>query len=123
MTNEERETIGKLRLDGLSYGQIAAALGISVNTVKSFCRRHDASKLLCKNCGKSLEQVVGKKPKTFCSDWCRNAWWKSHRNAMRKKAVYTLYCARCGRRFDSYGNKSRKYCSHECYIRDRFDPP
>ncbi|RXM53885.1 RNA polymerase subunit sigma-70, partial [Clostridium tetani] len=26
----------------------------------------------------------------------------------------------CGKEFSAYGNKNRKYCSHNCYIRDRF---
>lgn len=26
----------------------------------------------------------------------------------------------CGKAFVAYGNKDRKYCSHDCYIRDRF---
>ena len=30
------------------------------------------------------------------------------------------YCAYCGQPFQSYGNQTRKYCSHECYIHDRF---
>jgi endogenous inhibitor of DNA gyrase (YacG/DUF329 family) len=123
MTYDEKATVKQLRLDGLSYAQIAAATGISANTIKSFCRRFDASKLLCRNCGKPLEQIAGQKPKTFCGDWCRRAWWKAHRNAMRKKAVYTARCAYCGKHFEGYGNRSRKYCSHACYIKDRFDPP
>ena len=51
---------------------------------------------------------------------CRLAWWNEHRDSMNRKAVYRLTCAYCGEVFDSYGNKSRKYCSHACYIKDRF---
>jgi len=32
----------------------------------------------------------------------------------------TMTCARCGKEFTSYGNKNRKYCSHDCYIKARF---
>ncbi len=29
-------------------------------------------------------------------------------------------CPRCGSTFRAYRNRNRKYCSHECYIADRF---
>ena len=37
-----------------------------------------------------------------------------------KERGYKLKCAYCGKDFISYGNKKRKYCSHYCYIHDRF---
>lgn len=37
-----------------------------------------------------------------------------------RKAVYAYTCAHCGKPFTAYGNKERKYCSHNCYISDRF---
>ena len=27
----------------------------------------------------------------------------------------------CGKAFSSYGNADRKYCSRECYLKDRFE--
>ena len=41
---------------------------------------------------------------------------------MNKKetAMYPFTCTRCGKEFLSYGNQTRKYCSHDCYIRARF---
>lgn len=39
MTQIQRERILELQDAGLGYKKIAAELGISVNTVKSFCRR------------------------------------------------------------------------------------
>jgi rRNA maturation endonuclease Nob1 len=104
----------------LSYATIGKRLGLSVNTVKSFCRRRTSDKLLCRNCGKALEQTPKQKAKSFCGDWCRRAWWKTHRDQIRKKALYRLRCLACGRHFESYGNRNRKYCSHDCYIADRF---
>lgn len=47
-------------------------------------------------------------------------WWKEHPKMLNKKAVYTYTCAGCGRKFTAYGNSKRKYCSHACYIKDRF---
>lgn len=40
MTDEQKQKIIALRRDGAGYGRIAAAVGISINTVKSFCRQH-----------------------------------------------------------------------------------
>ena len=40
MTNEQKLQIARLRRDGYGYVKIAQILGISNNTVKSFCRRN-----------------------------------------------------------------------------------
>ena len=40
MTHEEKKQIGKMRAAGMSYTRIAEALDISINSVKSYCRRH-----------------------------------------------------------------------------------
>jgi hypothetical protein len=34
--------------------------------------------------------------------------------------LYHFTCIACGKRFSAYGKADRKYCSHECYINDRF---
>ena len=39
MTDNEKQRIAIMRSQGESYNAIAAALGLSVNSVKSFCRR------------------------------------------------------------------------------------
>ena len=31
-----------------------------------------------------------------------------------------VICPHCGKEFHIYGDRRRKYCSHECYIADRF---
>lgn len=41
MTDNQKAQIIKLRVAGNGYGKIARTLGISLNTVKSFCRRND----------------------------------------------------------------------------------
>lgn len=40
MSNEQKEQITKLRDNGAGYTEIANAIGLPVNTVKSFCRRN-----------------------------------------------------------------------------------
>ena len=39
MTENQKTQIAKLRAAGLGYGKIAQQLGMSLNTVKSYCRR------------------------------------------------------------------------------------
>lgn len=121
MTSQQKARLLEMRQAGLSFAQISADLGISKNTLKSFCRRVDATidtaaTTACACCGNPF--AVGGK-RRFCSDGCRYAWSYSHRtlsvhNAVEKK------CACCGKRFFSYVSSHRKYCSRACYIADRY---
>lgn len=136
MTDSQKKEITKLRARGNGYGKIALALGISQNTVKSYCRRNHISigsaagietavpvetgTSFCECCGKEIRQVFGHKTKRFCSDLCRNKWWNAHLDLVKRKAVYKYKCPGCGRAFEAYGNSHRKYCSHACYIDHRF---
>jgi DNA-binding CsgD family transcriptional regulator/endogenous inhibitor of DNA gyrase (YacG/DUF329 family) len=136
MTADEKARIGRMRSESRSYAQIALSLNISQNTIKSFCRRNKLTiggiaaspqtksepevNTVCKHCGKDLKQKPKQKARSFCSDACRYAWWKAHHEQLDKKAVYYFTCVGCGKEFDSYGNRSRKYCSHGCYIKYRF---
>ena len=43
MTQQQKEQISKLRASGASFGKIASVLGVSVNTVKSYCKRNPIS--------------------------------------------------------------------------------
>lgn len=134
MTEYQKAQIIKLRAAGNGYGKVAKSLGISLNTVKSFCRRNDVGSnspvepvltytgetTYCENCGQPIQQIEKQKKKRFCCDKCRNAWWNSHLDQVKRKAVYHFQCLYCGKEFCVYGDKRRKYCSHACYITDRF---
>lgn len=118
MTKQEIETLNLMRSHDKSAADIAIALGLSVNTVRSYIRRHppkDAVQVGCRQCGKPVLQAKGRKAKYFCSDRCRNAWWNTHPEKVQRKAYYRLTCQFCGKEFVSYGNKNRKYCSRLCY--------
>ncbi|MDL2253412.1 helix-turn-helix domain-containing protein [Ruminococcaceae bacterium OttesenSCG-928-I18] len=126
MTESQKEQIVAMRGQGIGYVKIGQALGISNNTVRSFCRRNglEGSRIkdtiTCKQCGKKIKIIPKRKPKKFCSDTCRTAWWNSHLECATKKAVYQFTCLCCGKAFEAYGNQNRKYCCHKCYIADRF---
>lgn len=137
MTNEQKIKIKQLRLEGMGYTTVANMLGLSKEAVKSFCRRNglagradaitqetEVEKLegkVCRNCGKELFQTPGMKTRMLCSKQCRATWWKNNPDKLHKKAIYKYVCAYCGKEFEAYGNSTRKYCSHDCYIADRFN--
>lgn len=106
------------------YGSIANQLGLSINTVKSFCRRHSLAApptdSICEQCGRPIAQNPGRKRKLFGCDACRNKWWNSHFDLVKRKTVYTFTCPTCGKELTVYGNSRQKFCSHAYYIAYRF---
>ena len=92
MTDKQKRKVRKMRLDGIGYRHIATELAVSLNTVKSYCRRNglvgvgqvvalnvDVSiqkGLICKCCGTKLKHTPSKKRKVYCSDNCRKKYWK-----------------------------------------------
>ena len=73
MNDTQRQQIEKLRAEGLSYGKISDALGLSTNTIKTYCRRHglggvvatpapiDEAGHFCLCCGIPVVQTSGRK--------------------------------------------------------------
>lgn len=138
MTEEQRKRIFELRGQGLGYKAIAGELGLSSDTIKGYCKRHhlngpgevvklniqvmENSKIICPVCKKPIEQNGRGRARRFCSDECRRKWWNDNPQARNKKgtATYHFTCPHCGKEFSCYGNKRRKYCSHDCYIKSRF---
>lgn len=132
MTNEQKTRVTAMRKAGIGYTKIAQETGISENTVKSFCRRNGLTgksapasadtpmEKRCLHCGTPFIQYPGCREKKFCSPVCRNKFWNIHIGDEKRKAMETYTCPHCGKTFYAYAGKKRKYCSHECYIEDRF---
>lgn len=126
MTNKEKIKINQLRHQGYSYGKISVILSLSENTIKSYCRRNSlttnmiAKTSYCKQCNNHIIIKENCKPRQFCSDKCRIAWWTTNNKGNRNRTTYQLICTACGKPFESDSNKTRKYCSHKCYIASRF---
>ena len=140
LTDEQKKRITEMRLEGMGYQAIANALGDGVEkgNVRYFCKTrglvgtpeliklnydtHRENPKFCKQCGTRLIRNRHSGVKLFCNDKCRREWWKANPNdneATRKTPI-ELTCEYCHEKFISYGNPNRKYCSHDCYIKQRF---
>lgn len=97
MTEQQLERIAEFRHLNYSYSFIGEALDLSLNTVKSTCRRkgfsaegcrktkaEKRSVRLCKNCRRILTED-GRIDRKFCSDACRYEWWKNNRKVIENK--------------------------------------
>ena len=123
MTKEQKTLILYYREQHMTYRQIGEKLGLSPDTVKTFCRRNGAqtgktaqsAECRCRNCGATVHPLPGRRERLFCSPACRTAYWRKH-NLLGKDP---RYCAGCGALLTG-GSASRKYCGHACYIRHRF---
>ena len=131
MTEQQKKQIIGMRQKGHSHAAIADALGLSRNTVKSFCLRNirvelheetvnPISKGVCDQCGKGFTQCLGHRQRRFCSEHCRMVWWNAHRDLLNSNAKVENICACCGKRFMVYARQQRKYCTHNCYIAYRY---
>lgn len=137
MNPDQKGKIYKLRMQGNGYKAIAKELLLSVDSIKKYCKCHHLNgpaevvqmnakmiqeeNPLCLQCRTPIRQKGGR-PKKFCSNACRYAWWYENKENSNKQetAIYHFICQNCGKKFSSYGNKKRKFCSHDCYIKYRF---
>lgn len=135
MTPVQEEKIHKLKLQGLGCKAIAREMDMTVNAIKSYCKRHRISgsaevvkvdieekSSLCLYCKNPILPNKRGRTKKFCSDACRYTWWNENQDKRSKSstAIYHYSCQHCGRSFISYGDKQRKYCSLNCYFKARF---
>ncbi len=122
MTYEQKALITKMRRKHLTYTEISNEIGVSVNTIKSFCRRNGllngtvkAESPRCKNCGDIIISTSEGRPRLFCSDHCKQTWWNKHRCERVSKNIISHVCRTCGKPFNDYSGANRKYCSQACY--------
>ena len=129
MTDYPKNRLTALRKIGIGYKKVAREVGVSVDSVKSYCRANSLTgaaaapsvkKNVCRECGKLLVQPEKRKPLRFCSAECRLEWWRKHKDMAVRKSAVSVTCARCGKTFTAYEREQRKYCSHECYVTARF---
>ena len=132
------EQIKQLRSQGVGYRNIATQLNMTRDQVRNYCKTHNLNGYreavrmnirrfleddsICTFCGKKLIQPRTGRRRLFCDGVCRRKWWDQNRDKVKKspEAVYVFTCKCCGKEFTVYGNRSRQYCSRECYVNDRF---
>ena len=128
MKPEQKNMIQDLRNSGCGYKEISEQLQISINTVKSYCKRHDltstkkrnsGSVRFCLQCGTEIKQEQHRKTKKFCSDRCRMIWWREHSSLLRTPSKQIFICPVCHEAFAAYSSTKQKYCSRLCYARSR----
>ncbi|MFQ9186978.1 MAG: RNA polymerase subunit sigma-70 [Agathobacter rectalis] len=111
MTDKEKSTIAEYRQAGYSYTQISKMMDLSINSIKTYCKRHDLGGKVAytvtvintgskyENCGKDIIQNSGRKTKRFCCDKCRNKWRNEHMDQVKRKANYVYTCMNCKKYF------------------------
>ena len=138
MTESQAKQIREFRLQGIGYKAIASRVGLSRDAVRNYCKNHALrgyavevtmniqeqiqQGLVCRCCGKVIQQPATGRKKKFCSETCRREWWGAHPEATQQgETVFNEKpCVYCGQPFIIYGSKTRRYCSHDCYVHDRF---
>lgn len=133
ITPQQEEKIVLLRNQGLGYRLIAEKLGLSRDAVRYYCRQHHLERSdpddsnsgegkCCRQCGRVLPESPTGRKRAFCSDQCRWKWWHTHNDDGQRPSgsMETLSCPNCGKIFTVQKSKHRRYCSFDCYIRDRF---
>lgn len=121
MDDLQIKQIDRLRQDGKGYRTIAAELGLPINSVKSWCRRHPleaGNTDVCLHCGVEIISKPHKRKRKFCSDKCRLEWWSAHPDKRTARTVYPHICKFCGSEFKN-GRINAEYCSRECFAKAR----
>lgn len=115
LTNEQKEIVVKMRIEGFGYRTIATKIGAGRNQVRDYCRskkltgqKHILETSNCEYC----KQVFEKKSSThlYCSDRCRN-----EKNKIELRNRYTPKVSRCRNCQEIIsGNGNKVYCSDDC---------
>lgn len=139
MTSEQKVRIQQLRDEGKTFAAISDEIGVAISTIKSFCQKNLRENVptakverntavpaaiidthgFCRQCGETLDLRPGNQMKRFCSERCRQKWWREHPGLVTSKASSSV-CVGCGSVFKNGGNHARRYCSRACYMTHRF---
>jgi hypothetical protein len=133
MLQEHKDQVKWLRNKGWGYKRIANFLDLKRDEVRNYCRKSGltgyaadiesnsekvADELivykLCLYCGSKLKQEGRGRKRKYCNPDCKREWQKKN----RKQHIFK--CEYCGRYYKTTRATGSKYCSNECYVRDRF---
>ena len=115
MTANEIMLINTYRRQGLGYKKISVIMNLPANTVKTYIRRHplEEGACACINCGAPITLTAHHRPRKYCSDQCRLAWWHEHQDELKRTRT-ERHCAYCGEPFTTH-KKNQRFCSRACY--------
>lgn len=133
MTEEQKQSVERLWRVGLGYRKIGIVLDLPRDKVGNYCKANGldgyAKRLLqtregkqmeetcgdsvCRQCGEPIESNRTGPRRLYCSDKCRREWGKNHIPLKKRECIF------CGKEFETL-RKDQKFCSHDCYIHDRF---
>lgn len=138
MTDYERSEIDRLRNSGMGYKAIAKELNISVNSIKTYCKRmnikgerylvektqvsetqimekdpevDESDARCCLYCGSVIVQPKHGRKKKFCSNKCRAAYWRNHPEETNGAFLKKHICRCCGKVFYNYRDDSTDSCT------------
>lgn len=127
LCTKQKESIEILRRIGWGYKKIAAQINSNRDEVRYYCKTHDLMGKInvpeenemfntthCRTCKKAILQNTTGRKRLYCSEECRRKW-----NNYIQPTYYEHNCEHCGKNYKSR-SKEQKYCSNECYIRNRF---
>lgn len=135
MNDEQRKLIKIMRYQGIGYKKIAASMGMSRDAIRGYCKRHgldgramdlvlnqheddkflrEITHVYCLSCGEKLEQKGRGAKRKYCSIECKRKFEKEN------PKIYKLQCDYCRNEYLSKRVQKRKFCSNDCYVRDRF---
>lgn len=128
LKESQKQDIIRLRSHGWGYRKIACAVNASRDQVRNFCKSNSVAgkgidlikkidnldEHYCKMCGTALIQNKTGRRKLYCSKDCKTKWEKLH------PVLHEIQCQYCGNVVFVQNADTRKFCSHECYIKNRF---
>lgn len=125
MTEEERLQIKKLRTEGYSYGRIAKILGISRDTISSYCRRKQITILetranpneplqyrQCLYCHQ-LFLANSLKNQIFCTTECRRRYGSREEQGLKTIESQSLYIETLRKELDLFAEESDELVGEE----------
>lgn len=113
----ERRTNTSERLKGSEISRMhMKRVNLPMQAVEKSQETSDCS---CRFCGKAFPLTTMNRMKRFCSEHCRQKWWRAHPGVITQK-VSVSSCANCGLVFKNGGNPKRRFCSRSCYFQYRF---
>lgn len=113
MTTDQKEQIRAMRLQGLSYGKISKALGISDKKVRSFCTKTQITELQRSGLGYRRIAAALDLPVNTVKSFCRRH--PLQMDPVQEVPVQHARCRNCGEIVDLTKTKCKKlFCSDAC---------